>query len=349
MTAHARARRSLPIVSLVPALEAPELAPSTSVTPPRTVRLSLTDRCDLACVYCRPARTDGYLESRLDDDAWRVMVQGLVQAGIRRVRVTGGEPLLHPRAIAMIRFLAEQGLDDLALTTNATRLEGLAQPLRDAGLQRLTISLDSLDPERFARITRGGRLDGVLRGIEAARRARFEELKINAVVLRGENDEELEALTRWSWERGILPRFIEVMRVGEGARLPHDRMVSAGEMRAKLAHLLAEGDARPDPDRGPARYLHARHDPRLRVGFISGTTDTYCAGCDRLRVASDGTLRPCLATSDGVSARSEAEGGDAHGVARSVAEAWQKKPDGDAWKGCTETTAASVSMRAIGG
>src|SRR5579863_6632935 len=147
---------------------------------PRTVRVSLTDRCDLACVYCRPSRSDGYLERRLEDDAWRAMVQALVQAGVRRVRITGGEPLLHPRVTELVAYVASLGVEDLALTTNATLLEKLARPLRDAGLRRITVSLDSLVPERFWRITRGGRLDRVLAGVEAARAGGFDELKINA-------------------------------------------------------------------------------------------------------------------------------------------------------------------------
>jgi GTP 3',8-cyclase len=330
-------RRSLPVVAVAPRAE------------PRTVRLSLTDRCDLACVYCRPSRADGYLEKRLDDDAWKTMVRALVQAGVRRVRITGGEPLLHPRVTERVAFVASLGVDDLALTTNATRLEALAGPLRDAGLRRLTVSLDSLVPERFWRITRGGRLDRVLAGIEAARGARFEEMKLNTVVLRGENDDELPTLVEWAWARGLVPRFIEVMRVGEGAKLPASKLVGHDEMRLRLSSLLAEGEGACDPDRGPARYVSARRDPRLRVGFITGTTDTYCGTCDRLRVASDGTLRPCLATSDGVDGMELAQRGDVGGLVHAIDQAWALKPDGHTWKGCTEETAAGVSMRAIGG
>jgi GTP 3',8-cyclase len=329
-------RRTLPIA----------VAPAVA---PRTVRVSLTDRCDLACVYCRPSRTDGYFESRLDDDAWKAMIGALVQAGVKRVRVTGGEPLLHPRVVELVAFIAELGVDDLALTTNATRLEKLARPLRDAGLRRLTVSLDSLSPVRFWRITRGGRLERVLAGIEEARRAGFEELKTNTVVLRDENDDELDAIVRWAWARGIVPRFIEMMRVGEGANLPADKLVGALEMRARLRHLLEDEKGARDPDRGPARYVAARHDARLRVGFITGSTDTYCDTCDRMRVASDGTLRPCLATNDGVPARALAEAGNVGGLVRAIGEAWALKPDGSTWKGCTEDSAAEVSMRAIGG
>ena len=315
---------------------------------PRSVRLSLTDRCDLACIYCRPHRHDGYVDERLDLEAWKTMVRGLVAAGVRRVRLTGGEPLLHRDILAVVRHLDSLGLDDVAITTNATRLERLARPLREAGLRRVNISLDSLDPARFARMTRGGRLEVVMRGVEAALVAGFDEIKLNAVVVKGENEDEVEALVRWSWSRGIVPRLLEVMAVGEGANL-QDRVVTAAEMRARLAHLLVAGNAERERDRGPARYLVARHDPTRKVGFISGTSDTYCKGCDRLHVASDGMLRPCLATNDGVSAARLARSGDSAGVAGAVADAWTMKPDGESFKGCTESSAADVSMRGIGG
>ena len=323
----------------------PRVAPAT---PPRSVRLSLTDRCDLACVYCRPHRHDGYLEDRLDLEAWKTMVRGLVQAGVRRVRLTGGEPLLHPQVTEVVGFLASLGLDDVALTTNATRLEKLARPLREAGLARVNVSLDTLQAARFERMTRGGRLEGVLRGIEAAREASFDEIKLNAVVVRGENDEELEELVRWSWERGIVPRLLEIMAVGEGASL-QDRLVTASEMVARLGALLETGEPVREADRGPARYLFAKDGSGRKVGFISGTSDTYCKGCDRLRVTADGTLRPCLATNEGLSAKALARRGDADAVERAVGDAWSLKPDGEVWKGCTEDTAARVSMRGTGG
>jgi cyclic pyranopterin phosphate synthase len=323
----------------------PHPAPAT---PPRSVRLSLTDRCDLACIYCRPDKRDGYLEDRLEIGAWKTMARGLVRAGVRRVRLTGGEPLLHPAVVEVVAFLGTLGLEDLALTTNATRLERHARALREAGLMRVNVSLDTLDPERFRRMTRGGKLDVVLRGIDAALAAGFDEIKLNAVVVRGENDAEIEDIVRWCWDRGIVPRLLEVMHVGEGAKLK-DRVVRASEMRARLAHLVQAGEPVREPDRGPAKYLRARHDPAKKVGFITGTSDTYCKGCDRLRVAADGTLRPCLATNDGLGAGHVARSGDADAIAMAIHEAWRLKPDGEIWKGCTEPDAASVSMRGIGG
>lgn len=327
----------------------PVLQPRPSpATPPRSVRLSLTDRCDLACVYCRPHKQDGYLEDRLEVEAWKTVALGLVRAGVRRVRLTGGEPLLHPAVTEVVTFLGTLGLEDLALTTNATRLERYAKALRVAGLMRVNVSLDTLDADRFRRMTRGGKLDVVLRGVDAALDAGFEEIKLNAVVVRGENDVEIEDIVRWSWTRGIIPRFLEVMQIGEGAKL-EDRVVHAAEMRARLAHLLDGGDAVAEMNRGPARYLFARHDPSKKVGFITGTSDTYCKDCDRLRVAADGTLRPCLATNDGLAAGDLARQGNERDLALAVHDAWKMKPDGDVWKGCTEPEAASVSMRGIGG
>ena len=312
------------------------------------MRLSLTDRCDLACIYCRPHKQDGYLDETLDVAAWKTMVAGLVHAGVRRVRVTGGEPLLHPHVVSLTAYLASLGLEDLALTTNGTRLSRLAQPLREAGLHRLNVSLDTLDATRFARMTRGGRLTSVLDGIDAAQRAGFDPVKLNAVVVRGENDSEIEVLVRWCWDRGIIPRLLEVMAIGEGANI-QDRVVTAAEMRVRLAHLLEPSEAEREPDRGPAKYVCARHDRTKRVGFITGASDTYCKGCDRLRVAGDGTVRPCLATNDGVPGGDFARRGDERAVVDAVARAWALKPDGDTWKGCTEATAATVSIRGIGG
>ncbi|MBK8251474.1 MAG: GTP 3',8-cyclase MoaA [Polyangiaceae bacterium] len=328
---------------------APSATPSKAPPPPRSVRVSVTDRCDFACTYCRPSHRDGYVDGRLQLGVWRNMFEGLKKAGVRRVRLTGGEPLIHPEIVAIVRELSQLGFEDIALTTNASQLAHLAKPLFEAGLHRINISIDTLDPKRFEEVTRGGNLTKVLAGVDAALEAGFAPIKLNTVVLRGVNDDEIESILLWAWERRMLPRFLEVMPIAEGAKLVREHLVPVAEMRVRLAPHLVSDEARVDPGLGPAKYVASRRDPSLRVGFISGTSDTYCDTCDRLRVSSQGVLRPCLATDDGVDASAEAIGGDLHGITRRIAEAWTKKPDGEVWKGCTEETAAHVSMRAIGG
>ena len=317
--------------------------------PPRSVRVSVTDRCDFACTYCRPSHSDGYAEGRLPVTVWRTMFEGLKRAGVRRVRLTGGEPLIHPEIVAIVAELTACGFDDVALTTNASQLARLAKPLAAAGLHRINVSIDTLDPARFRAVTRGGDLGKVLAGIDAALAEGFAPIKLNTVVLRGVNEDELTPILLWAWERRMVPRFLEVMPIAEGAKLVREHLVTVAEMRARLAEHVAPEEARSDPGLGPAKYVSSLRDPGLRVGFISGTSDTYCDTCDRLRVSSQGMLRPCLATDDGVDASAEAKRGDLGGIADRIAEAWTLKPDGEVWNGCTEDTAANVSMRAIGG
>ena len=331
----------------------PMMSPTVERAEPRAVRLSITDRCDLACVYCRPHRRDGYLpaERRIDARYWSTLVEGLAQRGVRRVRITGGEPLLHPRVVDIARAVANvAGIEDVAITTNGTQLRELARPLREAGVRRLNLSIDSLDEHRFFRRSRGGRLREVVDGLEAARDAGF-ELKTNTVVIGPEgsddlrNDDELVALARFAFAHGATPRFLELMTVGEGANL-RARLVPYPLIRARLAELLVDDAAAREPDRGPAVYAQT-HDGR-RIGFITGTSDTFCSGCDRLRVSSDGRLRPCLATNDAVDVAHAIKTGDVAAIAESLDAAWSIKP-GDAWRGCTEASAASVDMRATGG
>jgi cyclic pyranopterin phosphate synthase len=323
---------------------------ATPRSPPRAVRLSITDRCDLACTYCRPSRHDGYLpaQRRLTPSDWVSLVTALVRVGVDRVRITGGEPLLHPDVVEIVaRIAAVPGVRDLALTTNGTQLAALASPLRAAGLQRLNVSLDSLDPLRFFRLSRGGCLDDVLAGFEAARRAGFAEIKTNTLALAGENDDELVRIIRWVWSMGATPRLLELMAVGEGARL-RERVLPYAELRARLAALIEDDAPAREPNRGPARYVRARDGVR-RVGFITGASETFCEGCDRLRVSSDGQLRACLASNDAVDASRAIRAGDIEAIAAQLDVAWAQKPDGETWRGCAETSAARVDMRSTGG
>jgi cyclic pyranopterin phosphate synthase len=328
------------------------LAPSAARAEPRAVRLSITDRCDLACVYCRPHRRDGYLpaERRIDARYWSTLVEGLARRGVRRVRLTGGEPLLHPKVVEIACAVASvDGIEDVAITTNGTQLAELAGPLREAGVRRLNLSIDSLDEKRFFRLSRGGRLRDVVDGLRAAKDAGF-ELKTNTVVIGPDgddlrNDDELVGLANFAFEHGATPRFLELMTVGEGANL-RARLVPYPVIRARLAELLVDAAAAREPDRGPAIYIGTRDGKR--IGFITGTSETFCSGCDRLRVSSDGRLRPCLATNDAVDVAHAIKSGDVEAIAEGLDAAWSIKP-GDAWRGCTEPSAADVDMRATGG
>lgn len=270
------------------------------------LRLSLTDRCDLACVYCMPpgGEPEHALRPELLSFEEVVRVVSLfVQGGVRRVRFTGGEPLVRKdvvRLVAMVRAATE--LDELVMTTNATRLAELAEPLAKAGLDGVNVSIDSLDPDRFREITRGGELGPVLAGIHAARAAGL-EVKLNAVALGGVNDDEVGRLVDWAWELGVTPRFIELMPLGEAASLPRERFLSAAEILERLGDRVdGESARRGDPGRGPARYVGASRGGR-RVGFITAVSDEFCGACNRVRVSAMGDLRACLADRRAVSLR----------------------------------------------
>lgn len=273
----------------------------------RYLRLSLTDRCDMACVYCMPEGGEaehGLRRELLSFEEIARLVGLLASLGIVRVRLTGGEPLLRKDVPNLVARIRRAGIEDVWLTTNGSRLASLARPLAEAGLVGVNVSLDSLDSSRFRRITRSGSLEQVLAGIDAALAAGL-AVRTNTVVLRDENDEELDALVRWAWSRGIVPRFIELMPIGEGARLGTERFVAASEMRARLERELGEPlvDRGHERGRGPARYACIAARPACRVGFITAVSDEFCTVCDRLRVTALGELRGCLASRRAVSLR----------------------------------------------
>lgn len=276
----------------------------------RYLRLSITDRCDMACTYCMPPegeREHGLREDLLSFEEITRLVQLLAKHGLRRVRLTGGEPLVRRDAVSLVARIREVGIDDVWMTTNGARLASVAHALSGAGLVGVNVSIDSLDAARFARVTRGGQLSAVLEGLEEAGRAGL-ALRTNTVVLRSENLGELVGLARWAWSIGATPRFIELMPIGEGASLLHER-VGVEELRATLAPLELVGAPSHDAGRGPARYLMQRGEPRRRVGFITAVSDEFCAGCNRVRMTAQGELRPCLATRRAVSLRELLRGG----------------------------------------
>jgi len=268
------------------------------------LRLSLTERCNLACSYCVPEHHDELPSDWMSDDEVVALVAALQPLGVTRVRLTGGEPTLRPRLPQLVARLAALGLRDLSLTTNGTRLAELAAPLREAGLARLNISLDTLDAARFASFARGrSALADVQRGIEAAVLAGYPSIKLNTVALAGVNDDELPALARYAWERGAVPRYIELMPMSEGEVAPRARLLAAAEIRSRLVAAFGEleTDVAADlPGVGPARYLRVAGGSYngARLGIISAVTERFCSSCNRLRVSARGRLHTCLGIDD---------------------------------------------------
>ena len=282
------------------------------------LRISLTDRCNLRCVYCMPQEGLQWQTRAEQLSAGEIVrvVEAAAMGGVTRVRLTGGEPLVHPDVVEIVRGIASiQNIEEVSLTTNAMLLERLAQPLADAGLTRVNISLDSLDPDKFRRITRGGDLTRVWRGIAAAERAHLAPIKLNTVIVRGLNADELPAFARLTIENDWHARFIELMPIGNaqtwgaGFPAPDERYVSVQEMRAQLATFDLQPATSPQGN-GPARTF--RIPGALgTIGFISPLGEHFCQNCNRLRLTSDGKLRSCLVIPAEVSLRDAVRSGGA--------------------------------------
>jgi len=258
------------------------------------VRLSVTDRCDFRCVYCM-AEDMTFLPRQqiLSLEEIARVARNFVALGTEKIRLTGGEPLVRNGILDLVSEIGGYGLRDFAMTTNGSQLSTMAEPLRKAGLKRLNISLDSLDAEKFHRITRTGKLNHVLEGIDAAIEAGFEGIKLNTVVMKGGNDDEVPGLVDFARRKGIDITFIEEMPLGEIS--DHDRgqvLCTSDEVRSIIEqrHPLIPT---PEDSGGPARY-YRMDDSNTRVGFISPHSHNFCATCNRVRVTVEGRLLLCL-------------------------------------------------------
>lgn len=263
------------------------------------VRLSVTDRCDLRCTYCLPPgyRDFSEPETWLTFDEIERVIRAFTELGVRRVRLTGGEPLTrHQLPELATRLHALPHLEDLSLSTNAVQLKKFAQPLRQAGVQRVNISLDSLKPERFDTITGGGKLDKVLAGLDAAKLSGMHPVKLNMVVMKGVNDDEIEDMVRFCIERDFTLRLIEIMPMGDTGRAASDHYLSLEVVRRRLAEKFELVPA-VMPGGGPARYVQIAG-TKLKIGFITPISQHFCASCNRVRLAADGTLYLCLGQDD---------------------------------------------------
>ena len=262
----------------------------------RDLRLSITDRCNLRCVYCMPAEGMAWLpkDDLLTFEELARVARICAECGVEGVRLTGGEPTVRADLPTLVGFLREQGPDlDLSLTTNGLKLPQMAGPLRAAGLNRLNVSLDTLSRERFHRLARRDRWDDVLAGLAAARDAGFAPIKINAVLVRGFNDDEAVPLARWAREQGYELRFIEWMPLDFDRTWDRAKLVPAAEI---LAAISAELPLEPAPGADPSapatlyRYL----DGSGFVGVVASVTKPFCGTCDRIRLTADGQIRTCL-------------------------------------------------------
>ena len=260
------------------------------------LRISVTDRCNLRCIYCMPPEGVPQMPHGeiLSYEEIRIIVQAAAELGINKIRLTGGEPLVRADLPKLIKMLSRiGGIQELSLTTNGTLLKNYALELRQAGLSRINLSLDTLKPDRFRYITRLGRLKDVLEGISAAKKAGFDPVKINAVVMQGINDDEILDFARMTCEEGCHVRFIELMPFKGMAEF-----VPSVEVRQRISLL---GKLEPCPSitgNGPARYYRLAG-AKGTIGFISPLTELpFCSRCNRIRLTPDGRLRPCLLGED---------------------------------------------------
>ena len=325
------ARVHLPVLQALPGVPGiaslPGLAPGAAAVPIdplldrfarqiRYLRISVTDRCNYRCSYCMPEELGDQLAfqpraSLLTFEELERIVRVFARLGVRKVRLTGGEPTIRKGIVQLVRRIAAvPGIEQVVMTSNGHLLGELAGPLAQAGLSAINISIDTLDPQRFARLTGRGDLARVTEGIAAAAAAGL-RLKLNAVALRGVNDGELVALCRYAWSIGAVPRFIEHMPMSGGALYEPEAELSAAQIRrtleAELGPLVASQPAARDA--GPARYWSLARAPDREIGIISAMTEHFCDDCNRLRLTAVGALHACLGHDDAVSLRDVVRGG----------------------------------------
>ena len=260
------------------------------------LRVSLTDRCNLRCTYCMPAEGLDWMpspEALTDDEVVRLVGVAVRHLGVDTVRFTGGEPLLRRGLVDIVRRTRELGDVDISLTTNAVGLALKAQALADAGLDRVNVSLDSVRPETFHRITLRDRLHDVVAGLEAATRAGLAPVKVNAVLMRGVNDHEAPELLAWCLERGYELRFIEQMPLDAQHAWQRDQMVTAREIHERLSEAYLLTPAVEPRGSNPAELFLVDGGPAT-VGVIASVTEPFCGSCDRVRLTADGQVRTCL-------------------------------------------------------
>jgi cyclic pyranopterin phosphate synthase len=293
------------------------------------LRISVTDRCNLRCQYCMPERDYVWLPRKdiLDFEEVSVLVDVFTELGVDRVRLTGGEPLVRRDLPELVRLIAcKPAIRDLAMTTNGVLLAENARELKDAGLSRVTVSLDTLNAERFRALTRFDDLGRVLRGIEAASAMGFSSVKIDSVVIRGINEDELVPLLEHGRQVGAEVRFIEYMDVGGATRWSRDKVVSRAEMLGTLARHY--GPIQPVDEKTSAPAERFRLSDGTVFGIIASTTATFCGSCDSTRLTADGLWYLCLYAARGVNLAQPLRAGASRQELRALIEAtWRGRTD----------------------
>jgi len=316
------------------------------------LRVSVTDRCDLRCVYCMPSegidlvRHDQVLSYDEITDVVRFLIE---QGGLARVRITGGEPLVRPGLPVLVELLSRLGLEDLALTTNAQLLGPKAKDLKEAGLRRVNISLDTLRDDRFRTLTRTGRLERTIAGIDAALEAGLKPVKLNTVLIKGFNDDEINDLVRFSMKRGIEHRFLELMEIGEAQSSHGWRFLSMNDALERIGREFRLEELPRSVGSTSLSYGLSNGDGRGgRVGFIAPVTRPFCDQCRRLRLSATGLLRGCLMNRDGVDLRPILRGAAENSEARDerLRSALRKTVSMKPW---TSDMNTGVGMHLLGG
>lgn len=297
--------------------------------PLRSLRVSVTDRCNLRCQYCMPEEHYVWIPRKdlLTFEEIDSLVALMVEQGVERLRLTGGEPLLRRDLSALVTmFAARSALRDIAITTNGIHLAKYAQELADAGLNRMTVSLDTLQPERFKSLTRRDDLGAVLRGIEAARATGLAALKINTVVMRGFNDDELVDLIEFGKSVEAEVRFIEYMDVGGATGWSLHQVVSRREILELLGRHYGAIEPAQREGRAPAERFVLPDSTRF--GIVSSTTAPFCSSCDRSRLTADGLWYLCLYAEEGIDLKSPLrDGASAETISSLIASAWRRRAD----------------------
>ena len=306
------------------------------------LRISVTDKCNLRCRYCMPE--DGVCkkshEDMLTEDEFITAVEAAASLGITKVRITGGEPLVKKNIVSICRRTAAvEGIEEVCLTTNGLLLPQLARQLKEAGVKRLNLSLDTLDPEKYAYITRIGQIQDFRAGLDAAFEAGFEKIKVNAVLIGGFNDDEIEALAALTLEYPLDVRFIELMPMYDSGDFGPEAYVPYSRVLEKLPNAVAV------PKDGGVAKLYRLPGARGNIGLISPVSAHFCGDCNRIRLTADGKVKPCLHSSDEYSLKDL----DFDGMKAVLEEAIWNKPQ---WHGdldAVHRSQAGRNMNEIGG